>query len=56
MTKLYHSYDKGRLMTEKEYVRHLSKKWLKENGVSLERLREIAPSIELKGNVSSHHG
>ena len=48
MVKMYFSYDKGRFMTEKQYVRHLTKKWLREAGISLERLREIAPQHDFK--------
>ena len=45
---LYHSYDKGKLLTEEKYIRHLTKKWLREAGISIARLREIAPQIEVR--------
>jgi hypothetical protein len=45
---MYFSYDKSEYLTEQEYVRHLTKKWLKEAGISIERLREIAPQHDFK--------
>jgi DNA-binding transcriptional MerR regulator len=48
MAKLYFSYDKGRYLTEEQYIRHLTKKWLKEAGLSIERIREVMPQIVLE--------
>jgi len=48
MVIMYFSYDKGQYITEEKYVRHLTKKWLKEAGISIERLREIAPQHDFK--------
>jgi hypothetical protein len=48
MVVMFFSYDRGKYMTEQQYVRHLTKKWLKEAGISIERLREIAPQYNFK--------
>jgi hypothetical protein len=48
MVVMYFSYDKGEYLMEQQYVRHLTKKWLKEAGISIERLREIAPQHNFK--------
>jgi len=45
---MYFSYDKGTYLTEQKYVRHLTKKWLKEAGISIKRLKEIAPQHDFK--------
>jgi cell division inhibitor SulA len=47
MTKLYFSYDRGCYLTEEQYIRHLTKKWLKESGLSIERISEVMPQIVL---------
>lgn len=46
--RLYFSYDKGEWLTFERYLRHITKKWLKENGIGIERLRELAPHHDFK--------
>jgi len=46
MQTMYWSYDRNRYLSREKYLRHLSKKWLKEAGITPERALELAPHCD----------